>query len=175
VLNVVRLDSGQIHYSLRDFPVTAAMTRVEELILPQLQAKGLAYMHVPCDASLLVRADEEKLRQILVNLLTNATKFTEAGRIDFWCDPSTAADDETVRIHVRDTGSGIPAHLLETIFEPFVQVGRKLNRPSEGVGLGLAISRDLARGMHGDLDVVSTEGVGSTFTLTLPRAAAPSP
>jgi signal transduction histidine kinase len=70
---------------------------------------------------------------------------------------------------VRDSGCGIPAEKLEGIFEPFVQVDARLNRTQEGVGLGLAISRDLARGMGGDLTVESTEGVGSTFTLVLPR------
>ena len=170
VLNIVRLDSGRLQYSLANIPVNEAMIRVEELILPQLKAKGLAYGHPPCDLALTVLADNEKLRQILVNLLTNATKFTDAGRIDFWCEVP-AEDEAIVRVHVRDTGSGIPHHLKETVFEPFVQVHRQLNRPSEGVGLGLSISRDLARGMHGDLVVESEEGAGSTFTLTLPRGA----
>ena len=73
-------------------------------------------------------------------------------------------------MHVRDTGRGIPADQQARVFEPFVQVDARLTRTHEGVGLGLAISRDLARGMGGDLTVESTPGVGSTFTLTLPRA-----
>jgi signal transduction histidine kinase len=71
---------------------------------------------------------------------------------------------------VRDTGEGIAAEQLERIFEPFVQVDQRLTRAHAGVGLGLAISRDLARGMGGDLAAESTPGVGSTFTLTLPAA-----
>ncbi|MGI8508868.1 MAG: sensor histidine kinase, partial [Gemmatimonadaceae bacterium] len=171
VLNVVRLDAGQIPYDMDDVPLGLAMTLVEELILPQLKAKGLAYEHVPCDPTILVRADEEKLRQVLVNLLTNATKFTDSGRIDFSCD----VEPDVVHIHVRDTGAGIPADHLDRIFEPFVQVARKLNRPAEGVGLGLAISRDLARGMGGDLTVRSTVDSGSTFTLTIPRSVPAEP
>jgi signal transduction histidine kinase len=75
-----------------------------------------------------------------------------------------------VRIRVRDTGVGIPADQLGRVFEPFVQVDQGLTRTQQGTGLGLAISRDLARGMGGDLTVESEPGVGSTFTLTLPRA-----
>ena len=73
-------------------------------------------------------------------------------------------------VHVRETGIGIPSGMLGSIFEPFVQVNASLTRTHEGTGLGLAISRDLARGMGGDLTVESTPGVGSTFTLTPPKA-----
>ena len=75
-----------------------------------------------------------------------------------------------VALHVRDTGEGIAAEQLARVFEPFVQVDQRLTRPHAGVGLGLAISRDLARGMGGYLTAESTVGVGSTFTLTLPAA-----
>jgi signal transduction histidine kinase len=77
--------------------------------------------------------------------------------------------DGHVALHVRDTGIGIPADRLESVFEPFVQVGRSLSNPAEGAGLGLAISRDLARGMGGDLVAESSLGQGSTFTVILPR------
>ena len=75
-----------------------------------------------------------------------------------------------VAIRVRDTGPGVPPEKLDAIFEPFVQLGRALNSPHEGVGLGLAISRDLARAMGGDLTVASAPGSGATFTLLLPAA-----
>jgi signal transduction histidine kinase len=107
------------------------------------------------------------VQQILLNVLSNAVKFTErGGHLQVRC--SGAGD--RVRIQVRDTGVGIPAEKLESIFEPFVQIGRALNSPTEGTGLGLPISRDLARGMSGDLTAESTLGAGSTITLTLPRA-----
>jgi signal transduction histidine kinase len=113
-----------------------------------------------------VRADDEKLRQVLVNLLSNAVKFTDrGGRVELASD----AADNVVRVHVRDTGLGIPADKLKAIFEPFVQVRADLTRTAEGTGLGLAISRDLARGMGGDLTVESAPGVGSTFTVVIPR------
>ena len=107
-----------------------------------------------------------------LNLLGNAVKFTQPrdgvpGRVEVAC----TVDEERVRLHVRDTGVGIAAQQLERIFEPFVQVDQRLTRAQEGVGLGLAISRDLARGMGGDLTAESTAGVGSTFTLTFPAAS----
>jgi signal transduction histidine kinase len=119
----------------------------------------------PC----VVRADRDKLRQILVNLLHNAIKFTpHGGVIRLGAMPSEKPG--MVSIAVRDTGIGIDAEKLETIFAPFVQLGRRLSTHHEGIGLGLAISRDLARGMGGDLTAVSTAGTGAVFILTLPSA-----
>jgi signal transduction histidine kinase len=122
----------------------------------------------------VVRADAEKLRQILLNLVTNAIKFTDpGGRVDLACEVEAAVEGAAGVVHVRvaDTGRGIAADQHERVFQPFVQVDRARTHVSQqGVGLGLAISRDLARGMGGDLTVESTPGVGSTFTLTLPTA-----
>ena len=114
-----------------------------------------------------MRADREKVEQILVNLMTNAIKFTEPdGEITLECE----SGDGRVMVRVCDTGRGIPADKLSAIFEPFVQVARSAGAPSEGVGLGLAISKDLSRAMGGDLVAESEIGKGSVFTLTLPAA-----
>ena len=165
VLNFVRLDTGHTRYHIERVPVGATLQFVEELVLPQIRAKGLRYDRPAIDPELSMRADPERARQILVNLLTNATKYTDAGgAIEVACSSAEAK----VSIRVRDTGAGIPADRLDDIFEPFVQVGRNLHQPSDGVGLGLAISRDLARKMGGDVTVESAIGVGSVFTLTLP-------
>jgi signal transduction histidine kinase len=145
--------------------VAGALAGVESIMLPQVRAKGLRLTVAPCDPTLMVRADAEKLSQVLLNLLSNAVKFTAAGgEVSIGCQARHAH----VAIAVADTGVGIPADQVERIFEPFVQVGRMLSSPTEGTGLGLAISRDLARGMGGELSVASTPGRGSTFTLTLP-------
>jgi signal transduction histidine kinase len=118
----------------------------------------------------MVWADEDKLRQVLLNLLTNAVKFTEPnGRVTVDVAPDDGAD--TVLLRVTDTGIGIPAEKHEAIFDPFVQVHRHFTRTTEGTGLGLAISRDLAHGMGADLLVESTVGKGSVFTLALRREA----
>jgi signal transduction histidine kinase len=118
----------------------------------------------------MVRADREKLIQIVLNLLSNAVKFTaEGGSITLRCgllESKTAM----VLIEVCDTGRGIPADKIEAVFEPFVQVRGDSTGNSEGTGLGLAISRNLARGMGGDLDATSELGKGSCFRLTVPKA-----
>ena len=175
VLNYARLESGAVAYDLADVPVPDAVAAAEVLVAPQLRAKGLAYSWSGCDAEVVVRADRDKLQQILLNLLSNAVKFTNAraglaGRVEVSCAVDGADPSWHVRIRVTDTGVGIPADKLQAVFEPFVQVDQRLTRLHGGTGLGLAISRDLARGMGGDLTAESALGVGSTFTLTLPRA-----
>jgi signal transduction histidine kinase len=143
---------------------------IEPLIAPQLRAKQLEFVVELADPQLTARADGEKLRQILINLLTNAIKFTPAGgRISVAC----AAEHDQAIIRVADTGPGIPRDRLATIFDPFVQADRALNRPHDGVGLGLAISRDLARGMGGSLTAESEVGQGAVFSVALPRGKAP--
>jgi signal transduction histidine kinase len=132
------------------------------------------YACEPPAPGLLVRADRDKLDQVLINLLSNAIKFTASGgQIRVRCD----ATPTEVRIHVSDTGCGIPADKLHLIFEPFVQVhASPRSAASEGVGLGLSISRDLMHSMGGDLTVASEPGRGSTFTAILPRAVrSPAP
>ena len=169
-LNFARLEAGRVEIAVTDLPVDATLAGMEALIAPQIRARRLRYVYRPCDRALRTRADRERLEQILVNLLSNACKFTEpGGEVSLWCERRV----HHVRIHVRDTGRGIPAGKLATVFEPFVQVDRHLTHESQqGVGLGLAISRDLARAMGGDLTAESVVGQGSTFTLQLPRADA---
>ena len=167
VLNFARVEAGVVHYEIADVAAAEILTTCEMLIAPQITSKGIVYEMTPCEPGVAVRTDREKAQQILLNVLSNAVKFTDSGgRIDVRC----SATDTTVSMAVSDTGRGIAADQLENIFQPFVQVDVKLNRSREGVGLGLAISRDLAQGMGGELSAQSKPGVGSTFTLTLPRA-----
>ncbi|MES2525220.1 MAG: ATP-binding protein [Gemmatimonadota bacterium] len=167
VLNYAKLETGTVHFDVVPTVLRDAIAEAEALVAPQARAKGLLLSTVTCAPDLAAQADPEKLRQVLVNLLSNAVKFTAAGgRVTLACvDAGTQ-----VHVTVQDTGIGIAPDQQERIFDPFVQVRSDLTRPHEGTGLGLAISRDLARGMGGDLTAESTPGVGSTFTLTLPRA-----
>jgi signal transduction histidine kinase len=122
---------------------------------------------VPLELSAAV--DREKLEQILLNLLSNATKFTPEGG-SLLIEAMVAPDrDDLVELKVGDSGVGIPADRLELVFEPFMQVESSHAARVEGTGLGLSISRDLARGMGGELTAESTLGVGSTFTIRLRR------
>jgi signal transduction histidine kinase len=167
VLSFAKIDAGQLQYVIADASIDEILAGVEPLVAPQVRAKELVFDYRPCDPQIFVRADAEKLQQVVLNLLTNAIKFTPSGgRITLECE----ADDGMAHIHVRDTGVGIPADRVHAVFEPFVQGDRALNRPHEGVGLGLAIARDLARGMGGTLRVESRLGEGSVFTVSIPRA-----
>jgi signal transduction histidine kinase len=166
VLTYAKLDAGRTEFRIADVVVDEVVSEVVGMMSPLATGRALALEHAPCDDGVIVRADREKLRQILLNLVSNAMKFTPAGgRV--WIDVEPGPED--ARIHVRDTGPGIADDQREHIFEAFVQLARTTTTPHDGVGLGLAISRDLAVGMGGDLSVASAPGRGATFTLTLPR------
>jgi signal transduction histidine kinase len=167
VLSYARTESGQLHYEMGPVAVSSLLMSAEEVVQPQMQAKRLAYAGCSQCDGLMVLADAEKVQQILINLLANATKYTEAGG-SVWVQCEALSGE--VAVHVHDTGIGVPAEKLETIFEPFVQLDSHLTRQQGGIGLGLAISRTLAQGMGGDLQVRSRPGRGSTFTLLLPQA-----
>ncbi|MFL5604857.1 MAG: ATP-binding protein [Gemmatimonadaceae bacterium] len=167
VLNFARAEAGRIEYRLTALPVAVLLADLPEFVDPQLRERELSFHCAQPAPALMVRVDQEKVRQILLNLLSNSVKFTPpGGRIEVRCEQR----DERVLIHVVDTGVGIDAERLESVFEPFVQLNRSLSDSRGGIGLGLAISRDLARGMGGDLVAESKPGVGSTFTLSLPAA-----
>jgi PAS domain S-box-containing protein len=165
ILNFARVEAGQLSYQLEPVSVGALLADLEALVTPQVSQRGLRYVS-PDGPEAVALADEEKTRQIVLNLVTNAIKFTEPGgsvRVSYHRTRGG------VRIRVRDTGRGIAPEQQARIFDPFVQVDRHLTAESQqGVGLGLAISRDLARAMGGDLGVESEMGEGSTFTLWLP-------
>jgi PAS domain S-box-containing protein len=166
VLSYARMEAGAVSYELEDVPVAERVGAAEAMMLPQARARGITMERCACAPELVARTDPERLQQILLNLLSNAVKFTpRGGRIGI----RVQGAGDRVAIGVWDTGVGIAPAKMQTVFEPFVQVGRGLSNPMDGVGLGLAISRDLARGMGGDLVVESTPGAGSTFTLLLPR------
>ena len=169
VLNLSRIESGRVQYDLRDVAIQDVVAELLPMVEPQLAASGLAHEVRLPSAKVFVRADREKLGQVLLNLMSNAAKFTPSGgRVTI--DVATRARrPDVVFIRVTDTGIGIPQEKQEAIFEPFVQVNVGTTRTNTGAGLGLAISRELARGMNGELRVRSTEGNGATFTLTLPR------
>jgi PAS domain S-box-containing protein len=173
ILNYARLEAGNVELHLSDIALADALSEMEALIAPQLRAKGVAYEYRPCARSVRVRADREKLDQILLNLVGNAVKFTDrGGHITLRC----AVDGDNALVIVEDTGRGIPHGKLQSIFDPFVQVDRHLTpERQQGVGLGLAISRDLARAMHGDISVQSDAGQGATFVLTLPLFVSDAP
>ncbi len=176
VLNYARLESGKVEYDIHAVRLTDVVSEVVPLVEPQFAARNLALdVRLPDDdsrAGAVVWADREKLAQVLLNLLSNAAKFTPAGgrvTVDLPERAEAERSPDVVRLRVVDTGPGVPADKLEAIFEPFVQLTAGFSRSQEGTGLGLAISRDLARGMGGDLRARSESSQGATFTVTLRR------
>jgi signal transduction histidine kinase len=167
VLNYSKIEAGHVKFALRPFDIDPLIRSLHAFVFPQMQAKSVSYEYRPEAEHCLVMADEDKTQQVILNLLSNALKFTqEGGTVVITC----RNDDRHVIVLVTDTGVGIPPDKHESIFEPFVQLGRDLTSGGEGTGLGLSISRDLARNMGGDLRVESSPGRGATFIFTLPRA-----
>ena len=153
---------------MRSSPVSLStvIESVTPMVEPAAAAKQIELTSEPLRHDCVAMGDRARIDQILLNLLSNSIKYTAAGgTIKIKC----AASGKTASISVTDTGRGVPREKLESIFEPFVQLGRSLSSAHEGMGLGLSISRDLARAMGGDLTVSSKVGAGSTFTLALPR------
>ena len=168
VLNFARLEAGRLEIDRAVVEVSDLLRELEDLMGNKVQARGLAFQFGACAEGLAVFGDAERVRQILLNLLSNAIKFTEPGGS---IAVSAGSTHDQVSLRIADTGHGIPADRLEQIFEPFVQIDRRqIEESQQGVGLGLAISRELARAMGGDLSADSRIGEGSVFTLTLPRA-----
>ena len=172
VLNTAKIEAGRVQYTLEAFSVADVVASVLPMVEPQMATAGLTLESV-VPGDIAARADREKVQQVLINLLTNATKFTpRAGRVMV---SANYGDGDRVLITVADTGIGIPKGKLSSIFEPFVQVEVERSQRREGTGLGLAISRDLARAMGGDITVESAPGAGSKFIFTLPRADTDTP
>ncbi len=167
VLNLARIEAGRIDYKIERLRVAEVVGSVLPMVEPQISRKNLHFTSEVSD-DLFANADIEKVQQILINLLTNAIKFTASeGKVAVEAGRQSGSK---VFIRVVDTGTGIPPEMLERVFEPFTQVDSSHSRSQEGTGLGLAISRDLARGMGGDLSATSTMGKGSAFELLLSNA-----
>jgi signal transduction histidine kinase len=166
LLDFARVDARRVELRITPLAVRDIRLAVDPVCRPLIDSKQLNFSWRASGDPVVVRADREKVRQIVVNLVSNACKFTpRGGSIEVDCVRS----DRSVELRVTDTGPGVPAHKLDAIFEPFVQLDNGLSRATAGTGLGLAISRELARAMGGELSASSTWGQGSTFILTLPR------
>lgn len=166
LLDLTRMEAGRLELAVEPVDLTTILEQVQQDVAPMIAEKGLRLM-VDLPAGLpRIQCDPSRLRQILLNLVGNAVKFTEAGSITV----GAAVGAHDVAITVRDTGIGIAPEALPYIFEEFRQVDGSLTRRYGGAGLGLAISKRLAEQMEGTISVESEPGRGSTFTLCLPRA-----
>lgn len=167
ILAFAKLESGLVEIMLEPVRVADAIRRTERLLRERIAEAGLS-LDVQCADGLVAQADGDRLQQVLLNLVTNAIKFTPAGGT-----LTIAAEEDGARvlIRVRDTGIGVPPEHLDRIFDAFVQLDpQRTGSTQRGVGLGLAIARELTRAMHGELTVESAVGEGSVFTVALPAA-----
>jgi PAS domain S-box-containing protein len=166
LLNYSRIEAGHLTYEIAPTSVHKMVEAVIPLVEPQSIAKQITMRHGRCDPDVVALADRAKAEQIVLNLMGNAVKFTPPGGLITVC---CSVEGNRIAVTVKDTGPGIPLEKQGAIFEPFVQLGRNLTSPHEGTGLGLPISRDMARAMKGDVTVASDGRTGSTFKLWLPR------
>jgi signal transduction histidine kinase len=167
VLGFVDADKKAVAVESKDVQVAEAFDAVEPLIAPDVQRKHFVVKRELARPRLAVRADPKSLQQILVSLLSNASKYTgDGGMITLGAD----RDGEKVRIWVRDTGIGIPKEEIQRVFDPFFQADRGTTRRYAGIGLGLTIARDLARRMAGEVTIASEAGRGTTACVVLPAA-----
>jgi signal transduction histidine kinase len=165
ILDLAKAEAGRLDVRLAPVNVAqlarACMAEVESL---RKGADVQLRVDVP-DIAVEARTDSQRLRQILLNLLSNALKFTERGEVAL----TVHSSDSQVSFAVRDTGIGIPSHAISELFRDFHQLDAGDGRRFAGTGIGLALSRRLARALGGDIEVASREGEGSTFTLIMPR------
>ncbi|OAJ54941.1 hybrid sensor histidine kinase/response regulator [Paraburkholderia ginsengiterrae] len=164
ILDFARIEAGKLELNVTDVPLGPFIRVIAEMVSVRADQKNLVLnLEAPANLSLVIRVDEKRLRQVLLNLLANAVKFTDQGEVTLVV---RMISDGRLRFEVRDTGVGVSPDRLETIFHPFEQAGN-LTQRTGGVGLGLAISRQLVQVMGGDIHVTSTVGSGSTFWFEL--------
>ncbi|MDP0490176.1 MAG: PAS domain-containing sensor histidine kinase [Verrucomicrobiota bacterium JB023] len=164
ILDFERLQSGQLEIQNEAVSANECLSRTVSVLKPRLTTSAVTFEVEELPEDVVFSGEMKRVQQILLNLITNALKFTPTeGRISL----RLRRDDQTVCFEVEDTGCGMQEDDLERIFQPFIQVGGREDK-AKGLGLGLAISRELAQAMAGTLQVRSAPGQGSTFTLTLP-------
>ncbi|MGB3723531.1 MAG: ATP-binding protein, partial [Pacificimonas sp.] len=167
ILDVAKMESGTVTIRREPFALRTALTEVARIFADQAEANGVSFILDLDACPEQAIGDQQRVRQIVLNLISNAVKFTRAGSITVTARPG-AEDCDDLIVTVADTGIGIPADEVGLIFDPFHQVDGSRTRNFSGTGLGLTISCELAKAMHGELTVHSIEDRGSTFTLSLP-------
>lgn len=182
ILDFSKIESGKLSLESIDFSLRDMLSDITDMLMPAIRDKGLDFdLHTSPDFPNLVRGDHGRLRQVLVNLMSNAVKFTQAGRVSLNCtaDLKTVNGEERpfLTFKVHDSGVGISTDRQQSIFDPFIQADSSTTRQFGGTGLGLSISRQLVRLMGGDIGVESKLGQGSIFwfNVTLERPLSEQP
>lgn len=166
ILSFARIEAGREQLRIEEFALAAVLEQAAVIVRPLAEKKGLEFTLVGHDSRAVMRSDPQKVRQIMINLLANAVKFTTAGSVRL----AAHTRDGRVGFEVTDTGPGIAAEYWDRVFDAFWQVDQRITRKSGGTGLGLSVARQLARMLGGDVTVESTVGQGSVFRVDLPLA-----
>jgi signal transduction histidine kinase len=173
LLDLAKIEAGRVQVQVEPVVVENLFRALKGMLRPLVDEARVELVFEPSGVTEPLYSDEGKISQILRNFISNALKFTEQGSVLVFAAHDPEAD--TIAFAVADTGIGISHDNLQLIFEEFSQIEHPLQRRSKGTGLGLPLCRKLAELLGGRVDVASTVGVGSTFTLTLPRSLAPTP
>ncbi|MEO0381483.1 MAG: ATP-binding protein, partial [Pseudomonadota bacterium] len=168
-LDITRIETGKLHLALQDFDLAEVMRGLMDMFEPLAQEKDLSCT-LTIEEAMRRRfyGDAGRLRQILTNLIGNAIKFTETGGVHIAVHGINGPETSSLRFEVSDTGIGVPADQQEQVFEDFFAIASSEGRQDRGDGLGLSISRRIARAMDGDVTMRTAQDAGSTFVLTLP-------
>jgi hypothetical protein len=171
ILDLAKIESGKFSLSLESVSLSEVLAECHGIIEGQARAGGISVHFPPFDSPRFVRADRTRLKQVLINLLTNAIKYNQPrGRVDVTL---TETGPTRVRIAIRDTGAGLSEARLAQLFQPFNRLGQE-GGGVEGTGIGLVVAKQLTELMHGTIGVESTVDVGSTFWCELASAPAPA-
>ena len=176
VLDIAKIEAGRMDVHAASFNLQALVDQCATIASPLIKP-GVIFEKQSSELPLLVASDQEKIKQIMLNLLSNAAKFTHAGSVTLKAEKLTpqGSSPEQIQVSVTDTGIGISNEALGQVFGEFQQADSSTTREYGGTGLGLTISRNLARLLGGELTATSELGKGSTFTLTLPMQYQPKP
>ena len=170
ILDLSKIEAGKLEIRLEDFDAAVLIRGTETAAQPLAHKNGNRFL-IRCPEDLgVMHADPLRVRQIVLNLLSNACKFTEQGEVILEAARERADGTDWLEITVSDTGIGMTSEQTEKLFEEFTQADESMTRKYGGTGLGLAISRQLCRMMGGDVSLVSEPGEGTTFTVRLPMA-----
>jgi signal transduction histidine kinase/CheY-like chemotaxis protein/CHASE3 domain sensor protein len=172
ILDLSKIEAGHVEMRPEQIAIERMAGNITQLFQPVAQNKGVAFeINISSDAPAIIETDLQRLEQVLKNLLSNAFKFTEQGNVKL---SVRLAAEGSIAFAVTDTGIGIPESQQRSIFDAFHQADGTISRKYGGTGLGLSISRELIRLLGGTLQLKSTEGQGSTFTVTLPQSYDPA-
>lgn len=166
ILDTAKIETGETKLNLQQVDIKSMIEEVNIMLRPQVESKGNSLMIALDSVPETILVDRQKILQVLVNLLSNANKFTFKGNIQLKASQSK----HQVIFSVQDSGIGIPSEAIDRIFSPFQQVNNAYNRKFDGAGLGLSICQQLVELMNGSIEVESTLGQGSTFSIILPLA-----